>query len=237
MLATSARRSTTWLRPSNTAVRASRSTAASPRNGPISAWVRSEPIISAASAAVIGRGRNTTSAIASASTPPTPSITFRPNCGSSTTPAISSRVPRTIGATSSWTGPSAGVDAPSSSAPAWRTCSAVVRLSLTRPRSVLWAMASPHSLTTTDPPIAAAACTASSAVSTRCSAASGTPYWASNAFDAASDRVTPFMARRGRSTGFWPRSCRSWRLPPRTRRTPGSCHGARSNLRRWRRRR
>ena len=46
-----------------------------------------------------GAGRNTTSAIASASTPPTPSITVGPNCSSRKTPAISSRLPPTIGAT------------------------------------------------------------------------------------------------------------------------------------------
>ena len=40
-----------------------------------------------------GAGRKTTSAIASARMPPTPSITVGPNCGSRTTPAISSRLP------------------------------------------------------------------------------------------------------------------------------------------------
>ena len=50
--------------------------------------------------ASIGTGRNTTSATASARMPPTPSITVGPNCGSRTTPAISSRFPAIIGATS-----------------------------------------------------------------------------------------------------------------------------------------
>ena len=55
-----------------------------------------------------GAGRNTTSPTASASTPPTPSITVGPNCGSRNAPAISSRVPATIGATSRSTSPSSG---------------------------------------------------------------------------------------------------------------------------------
>ena len=50
-----------------------------------------------------GTSRNATSPSASASTPPMPSITHGPNCGSRTSPAISSRLPRTIGATSSST--------------------------------------------------------------------------------------------------------------------------------------
>ena len=62
-----------------------------------------------------GTRRNATSPSASASTPPTPNITHGPNCGSRTSPAISSRVPRTIGATSSSTGPSSGRAAASSS--------------------------------------------------------------------------------------------------------------------------
>ena len=62
-----------------------------------------------------GRRRNATSPSASASTPPTPSITHGPNCGSRTRPAISSRFPRTIGATSSSTAPSSGRAAASSS--------------------------------------------------------------------------------------------------------------------------
>ena len=57
--------------------------------------------------------------------PPTPSMTLRPNCGSRTSPAISSRFPATIGATSSETAPSSGWAAASSSAAAARTASRV----------------------------------------------------------------------------------------------------------------
>ena len=101
--------------------------------------------------------------MASASTPPTPSITVIPNCGSRLRPAISSRVPRTIGATSRPTSPSSGRAAASSSAPAASTASADASPRRTRPRSVLWAMASPHSLTTTGNPISAAAAAACAA--------------------------------------------------------------------------
>jgi hypothetical protein len=87
--------------------------------------------------------------MASASTPPTPSITAIPNCGSRTSPAMSSRLPATIGATRTPTAPSSGRAASSSSVAARLTASASASLSFTRPRSVLWAMASPHSLATT----------------------------------------------------------------------------------------
>ena len=49
-------------------------------------WVDRPSIISAASIALIGAGRNCTSAMASAITPPMPSMTLAPNCGSRTTP-------------------------------------------------------------------------------------------------------------------------------------------------------
>ena len=64
------------------------------------------------------RGGCATSATASARMPPTPSITVMPNCGSSVRPAISSRLPCTIGATRTATSPSSGVAAASSSAAA-----------------------------------------------------------------------------------------------------------------------
>ena len=73
-----------------------------PRRGtrPSSFCVARSSIISAAVTASNGAGRNTTSATASARMPPTPSITVGPNWGSRTTPAINSRLPETIGATS-----------------------------------------------------------------------------------------------------------------------------------------
>ena len=58
-----------------------------------------------------GTSRKLTSAIASARIPPKPIITQRPNCASVCRPAISSRAPRTIGATSRSTAPSSGVAA------------------------------------------------------------------------------------------------------------------------------
>ena len=76
-------------------------------------------IISWAVTASTGAGRNTTSATASARMPPTPSITVGPNWASRSTPAISSRLPRIIGATSTATSPSSGVAAASSSVAAW----------------------------------------------------------------------------------------------------------------------
>ena len=88
-----------------------------PRRGTRSSrrWVASWSIISWAVTVSTGAGRNTTSATASARMPPTPSITVGPNCGSRSTPAISSRLPRIIGATSTTTSPSSGVAAASSS--------------------------------------------------------------------------------------------------------------------------
>ena len=84
-----------------------------------------------------------------------PSITHGPNCGSRTRPAMSSRVPRTIGATSSSTAPSSGRAAASSSLRGRaRPPRRRARPRRTRPRSVLCAIASPHSFTTTGKPIA-----------------------------------------------------------------------------------
>ena len=48
---------------------------------PSSFWVDRPSIMSSASIALIGAGRNCTSAIASAMTPPTPSMMLAPNCG------------------------------------------------------------------------------------------------------------------------------------------------------------
>ena len=107
-LTTSPRSAATRPRATSVAARASRSTACSPRNSPSRRWVASWSIISWAVTWSTGAGRNTTSATASARMPPTPSITVGPNCGSRTTPAISSRLPRTIGATSTPTSPSCG---------------------------------------------------------------------------------------------------------------------------------
>ena len=64
---------------------------------------------------MIGTSRKATSATASARIPPTPSITVMPNCASWCRPAISSRLPRSIGATSRCTSPSSGRAAASSS--------------------------------------------------------------------------------------------------------------------------
>ena len=79
-------------------------------------------------------------------------MTVGPNCSSVWMPAISSRVPDSIGATSSSTSPSSGRAAPSSSAAAVRTAASSPRRSRTSPRSVLWAIASPHSFATTGKP-------------------------------------------------------------------------------------
>ena len=105
--------------------------------------------MSSASARSTGASRNTTSAIASASTPPSPSMTHGPNSLSVCRPAISSRAPRTIGETRSATSPSAGPAAASRSAAAAVTASGSASPSRTSPRSVLCAIASPVSFTTT----------------------------------------------------------------------------------------
>ena len=138
-------------RPTSTSTSRSRSTAGSPRNGAEQrlggAGRRS---CRAASTRSIGTRRMATSATASARMPPTPTITVMPNCGSSASPAISSRLPRTIGATSTATSPSSGVAAASSSvAAAAHRRRRQPRPRRTSPRSVLWAMWSPHSLATT----------------------------------------------------------------------------------------
>ena len=198
----------------------SRSTAASPRNSPSSVWVSRSSIISAASRSSIGTSRKATSATASARMPPTPSITVIPNCGSRWSPAISSRLPDTIGATSRWTAPSSGRAAARRSVAAARTASSSPRPRRTRPRSVLCAIESPPSLTTTGWPSSSAAATAASTESTTFSATTGSPWDARRALESASDSVgTP-----GNRT--------HWR----TRRYHGS-RAERKNSRMWSRRR
>ncbi len=145
--------------------------------------------MSSASASLSGTSRSTTSATASARTPPTPSMTVGPNWGSSDRPAISSRVPDTMGATSTPTSPSAGVAAASRAVAASSTAPASRRLRRTRPRSVLCAMRSPHSFATTGYPSSVAAAAASAAVATIRSPSTGMPCSASSALEAASDRV------------------------------------------------
>ena len=66
----------------------------------------------------------------------------------------------------------------------------------TRPRSVLCAIASPLSFTTTGNPSSVAAATASSTVAARRSPATGTPNPASSCFDSDSDRVRDAIARQ-----------------------------------------
>ena len=122
-----------------------------------------------------GAAANTTSESASAATPPRPNNTHGPNCGSRTIPAISSRLPRTISATSSCTSPSAGRTFASNSLAAARTASAFARPSLTKSRSVLCAIASPHNFTTTGKPMRAAAAAAPAASRANSSRETGTP--------------------------------------------------------------
>ena len=174
---------------------AGRSTAGSPRNSPSSAWVESWSSISSASTSVIGTRRIATSATASASTPPMPTSTVGPNCSSWETPAISSRVPETMGATSTPVASSSGLAASSSSCAAAATAPGSDNPRRTSPRSVLCAICSPHSLTATGRPTPVAASAAISASVTRCSGAKGTPKPASRAFESASDSVRD-MPRR-----------------------------------------
>ena len=124
-------------------------TADSPRKASRRPCIRKESIMVAAPTSSTGAGRNTTSAITSAITPPIPSITVGPNWGSTSIPAISSRVPLIMGATNRWTSPSAGVAAAKRLVAASVTASALLSRKRTRPRSVLWAMLSPPSFTTT----------------------------------------------------------------------------------------
>ena len=114
-----------------------RSTAASPRNSPRRSLIVRLSICSCAVTSSTGAGRNATSAIASASTPPTPSITIGPNCGSRIIPTMNSRAPDTIGATSSDTSPSSGRAAASNSSAADRTAASSASERRTKPRSVL----------------------------------------------------------------------------------------------------
>ncbi len=188
-LRTSSRSLASCPRPISSSTSCSRLTAASPRNSPSSFCVASPSIMSSAVGSSSGAGRNTTSATASARMPPTPSITIAPNWASWTTPAISSRLPDTIGAINTSTSPSAGVAAPSSSVAAASTAARSPRRSLTNPRSVLWAIASPLSFATTGYPISSAASPAAAAESTNRSGAIGTPWAASRAFEARSDKV------------------------------------------------
>src|SRR5262249_37179913 len=74
--------------------------------------------------------------------------------------------------------------------------SAVPTPSRTRPRSVLWAMASPQSFTATGKPIRSAASAASSGVATTCSCGTGMPYTPTSRFDAASERVVAGTPKR-----------------------------------------
>ena len=92
-LATSGRSTAAAESPTSRSTSRSRSTAASPRNSPSSFCVASRRSSPRRRSSVSGAGRNTTSAIASARMPPTPSMTVAPNCGSRTRPTISSRLP------------------------------------------------------------------------------------------------------------------------------------------------
>ena len=142
----------------------SRSTAGSPRNGPSSAWVPRSSIMSSASTRVERHraehrrrrrprrgcrrrrasrsGRTAGRARARRSAPGSRAPSARPAARPS---------------------PSSGRAAASSSAAAARTASASPSRRRTSPRSVLCAIASPHSLTTTGKPSASAAATAASA--------------------------------------------------------------------------
>ena len=74
-------------------------TAGSPRKASRRPCILNESIMEAAPTSSTGAGRNATSAMTSAITPPIPSITVGPNWGSTSIPAMSSRVPLIIGAT------------------------------------------------------------------------------------------------------------------------------------------
>lgn len=132
-------------------------------------------IISAASTALTGTGRTDTSAMASARIPPIPTITVVPNCGSVDSPAMSSRFRREHrGHEQIDRCLLASVARPSRSDDAAPTAAASPKVSSrTRPRSVLWAMASPLSFTTTGKPSSAAAVAAESASGTIRSGANG----------------------------------------------------------------
>ena len=79
----------------------------------------------AASTASMGTSRMDTSATASARMPPTPTTTVMPNCGSRLRPAISSRLPLSMGATRSEPRPSSAVALASRSWAACRTACGV----------------------------------------------------------------------------------------------------------------
>jgi hypothetical protein len=116
-------------------------------------------------------------------------MTVMPNWGSWCSPAISSRVARSMGATSRCTSPSSGVAAASSSLAASATCSGEPSPNRTSARSVLWAIPSPPNLTTTGYPISPAAPTASSTPATTRSSGNGTPNALSSSLEATSERV------------------------------------------------
>ena len=103
---------------------------------------------------------------------------------------MSSRVPDTIGATSTSTRPSSGRAAASSSVAAARTAPASRNPRRTRPRSVLCAIVAPQSLATTGKPIFSAAATAPSGSLTVSSSRTGTPTRERSRFESISDRVT-----------------------------------------------
>ncbi len=165
-------------RPKDTtmSINASWSTAGSPRNGLV---IRSlafrDSIMRAASARETGAIAKDTSLWISARIPPIPKSTHGPNWGSRTRPRISSRFACTISATSSVTGPSSGTAFARSSLAAAATAAAAPSPRRTRSRSVLCAMASPQSFSTTGKPISDAAATAAVASLTFSSRANGMP--------------------------------------------------------------
>src|SRR5262249_42730031 len=98
-----------------------------------------------------------------------------PTGGSRTDPAISSRRPRTCSATRTSTAPSSGRASARSSADAARTAVASATPSRTRSRSVLCAIESPQSFTTTGKPSVSAARAAASGPAATASRATGIP--------------------------------------------------------------
>ena len=137
--------------PRITATSASRSTAGSPRNGPSSAWVCEvvDQLLG------VDRGRAARAGTRRRRSPRRGCRRCRasrvgPNCGVGCRPAMSSRLPRTIGATSRSTGTVVGRrGARAARSAACSTAAASARFRRTSPRSVLCAIASPLSLTTT----------------------------------------------------------------------------------------
>ena len=91
--------------------------------------------------------------------------------------------------TSNSTGPSSGWAAASKPIDASRTSSSEVSDRRTRPRSVLWAMASPHNLTTAGRPTERAASTAASGSPTVAQSDTGIPTLATIWRERASESV------------------------------------------------